>query len=91
MNDVERACRLREESDLLGEELRRGLGLGRRVRATGSPLERARVAVTRAIREVVRLIGEHDPALGAYLTRTIKTGTFCSYCPDPHEPVTWRL
>jgi len=91
LNDVERACRLREESDLLTEELRRGLGLGRRVRAAGSPLERARVAVTRAIREVVRVIGEHDPALGAYLTSTIKTGTFCSYCPDPHEPVTWRL
>ncbi len=46
--------------------------------------------MTQAIRGVVRVIGDHDPVLGAYLTKTIKTGTFCSYRADPHESMTWQ-
>jgi hypothetical protein len=52
--------------------------------------ERARVNVTRAIAAVLRRIAEHHPTLGAHLSATIRTGTFCSYRPDPRLPVRWR-
>jgi GNAT superfamily N-acetyltransferase len=91
MNDRERVSRIGEEMDFLTDELHRGLGLGRRARTAGSPIERARVSVTRAIRAALHAIADQAPALGAYLTKTIKTGTFCSYSPDRHDAVTWRL
>jgi len=36
-------------------------------------------------------IAEGDPALGAHLDATIRTGTFCSYVPDPRAPIRWEL
>ncbi len=88
-NDRERASRAQAEIDLLTDELRRGMGLGHRVRPAGSPAERARTSVTHAIRAALRAITEHDPALGQYLAATIKTGTFCSYGPDPRVAMVW--
>jgi tetratricopeptide (TPR) repeat protein len=87
-NDRERASRAQAEIDLLTEELRRGIGLGHRVRSAG-PAERARASVTHAIKATLRAITEHDPALGQYLAATIKTGTFCSYSPDPRVAMVW--
>ena len=26
-----------------------------------------------------------------YLEATVRTGTFCSYVPDPRAPVAWRV
>jgi hypothetical protein len=26
-----------------------------------------------------------------YLETTVRTGTLCSYTPDPRFPITWRL
>ncbi len=89
-NDRERAGRAQAEIDLLTDELRRGIGLGHRVRPAG-PAERARASVTHAIKAALRAITEHDPALGQYLAATIKTGTFCSYNPDPRVAVAWEL
>jgi tetratricopeptide (TPR) repeat protein len=88
-NDRERASRAQAEVDLLTDELRRGIGLGHRVRPAGSPAERARASVTHAIKAALRAITEHDPALGQYLAATIKTGTFCSYSPDPRVAMVW--
>ncbi len=88
-NDRERAGRAQAEIDLLTDELRRGMGLGRRVRPSGAPAERARASVTHAIKAALRAITEHDPALGQYLAATIKTGTFCSYRPDPRVAMVW--
>lgn len=34
-------------------------------------------------------IAEHSPELGRHLTTTVRTGTFCSYLPDPLSPVSW--
>jgi hypothetical protein len=31
-----------------------------------------------------------DPALGEHLSRTIHTGRYCSYTPDPRAPITWE-
>lgn len=72
-----------EERDFLLAELSRGLGLGGRDRTTGSTSERARLAVTKAIRSAMGTVTEHHRALGDHLDRTVRTGMFCSYSSDP--------
>jgi tetratricopeptide (TPR) repeat protein len=89
--DIERAARAEAERDFLVRELAGAIGLGGRDRRMGSPSERARVSVTRAIRSALARIHEHSPALGDHLERTIHTGTYCSYTPDPRAPIDWRI
>jgi hypothetical protein len=79
------------EERALVHELSAALGLGGRDRAAASASERARVSVTRAIRSALDRIGRQDPTLGDHFEATIRTGTFCSYVPDPRIPITWRL
>ena len=56
-----------------------------------SSSERARVSVTRAIRRSLDgAICEQSPSLGDHLEATIRTGTFCSYTPDPRAPIVWQ-
>jgi hypothetical protein len=88
--DEERAARAEEERDFLVAELAGAFGLGGRPRRAASPSERARVSVTRAIRTAMARIREHSNTLGEHLERTIRTGTFCSYNPDPHAPIDWQ-
>lgn len=90
-NDPERVARLQAEEEALTHELAAALGLGGRDRSAASASERARVSVTRAIRTALVRIAEHSPALGDHLDATIRTGTFCSYMPDPRAPITWHL
>ena len=52
-------------------------------------MERARVSVTRALTRALRAIAQNDPVLSNYLAATIKTGTFCSYSPDPRVALQW--
>lgn len=80
-NDVGRAERARVELDFLVAELSRALGLAGRDRMSGSPIERARLSVTKAIRRVVERIDKADPDLGAYLTQSVRTGRICVYTP----------
>ncbi|HXF72357.1 MAG TPA: hypothetical protein VNO79_07090 [Actinomycetota bacterium] len=47
--------------------------------------------VTRAVRSSLARIGEHSPSLGKHLRATVRTGTSCSYTPDPLAPVDRRL
>ena len=70
--------------------LSRAVGLGGRERRAGSHAERSRVNVTRAISLALAKIDESHPALGEHFARTIKTGTFCSYAPDPRAPIEWE-
>ncbi len=58
--------------------------------ATGDT-ELARVKTTRAIRTAMQRIGTHNAPLIEHLRATIKTGTFCSYAPDPRLPVQWEV
>jgi tetratricopeptide (TPR) repeat protein len=88
--DPERIAWAEVERDFLVRELAGAIGVGGRDRRTGSPPERARVSVTRAIRSALARIEEHSSALGDHLERTIRTGTFCSYTPDPRAPIDWR-
>ncbi|MDQ4090621.1 MAG: transcriptional regulator, partial [Actinomycetota bacterium] len=90
-NDPERAARAEAELEALKGELARAVGLGGRDRMAASSAERARLNVTRAIRSVVERIGAVHPKLGEHLRLTVRTGTFCSYQPDPAAPVVWDL
>ena len=89
IGDTERAAQADAERDFLVRELARAVGLGGRDRRAASASERARVAVTRAVRQAIARIGEHHPQLGEHLSRTIRTGTYCAYFPDPRAPAGW--
>ncbi|MDQ2942129.1 MAG: transcriptional regulator [Candidatus Dormibacteraeota bacterium] len=91
LGDTTRAVQAETERDLLVRELSRAVGLGGRDRRASSASERARVAVTRAIRQGIARIGEHHPQLGEHLDRAIRTGTYCAYLPDPRAPAGWRF
>lgn len=90
-NDPERGARARQEIEFLTDELAAAVGLGGQDRKAASSAERARLSVTRAIRSALARIAEHSPALGRHFDATIRTGTFCSYNPDPRVPISWEL
>ena len=89
-NDTERVAQARVELEALTSELAAAVGLGGRDRQSASATERARVSVTRAIRSAIDRLSAESPALGGHLEATIRTGTYCSYTPDPRAPITWR-
>ncbi len=91
MNDLGRLDLAERDRDYLLAELGSALGLGGRLRTTGSSAERARTSVTRSLRYALDRLTEHHPDLGAHLALAVRTGTFCSYRPDPVAPLTWDL
>lgn len=90
-NDIGRVEKLQDELEFVTQELTGAIGLRGRARKSASPQERARVNVTRAIRTAITRVTEAHPALGQYLTHTIKTGTFCVYLPDPRASLPWEF
>jgi hypothetical protein len=90
-HEARRAERARAEADMLTEQLAAAVGLGGRDRSTGSTAERARTTVTHRLRAVIRRIAQHHPGLGDHLTARVRTGTFCSYQPDPERPIVWAV
>jgi hypothetical protein len=90
-NDPERAARAQLELDALTRQLAAAVGLGGRDRPAASSAERARVSVRKAVASAIAHIGEHDTDLCLLLSTTVKTGTYCSYTPDPRLPVAWSL
>ncbi len=89
-HDTERTALAREEIDALATQLVEGTGLGGRSRPSGSPVERARVSVTKALRSAIGRIEDHLPELGRHLDAAVRTGVFCSYAPDPSSSITWE-
>jgi hypothetical protein len=79
--DGGRLAKLRREREALGEELRRAVGLGGRVRRDGSATERARVNVQRRMRDAIARIAECDEDLGRFFEHAVSTGTFCCFRP----------
>jgi hypothetical protein len=90
-NDLERAARVEDEIDALTDQLAGAVGLGGGDRRAASQSERARVAATRNLRAVIQRAAEVHPSLGRHLEVTIRTGTYCSYQPDPRIPVDWTV
>ena len=89
--NVDRAEQAEQEIEALTKELSRAVGLGGRNRRAASASERARQSVTKTIKAVLERIAQSDAALGDVLSRCIKTGTFCSYQPDPDFPIAWEF
>jgi tetratricopeptide (TPR) repeat protein len=88
-NDMARQAQAEFERDFLIDELARAVGLGGRDRRAGSASERARAAVTQALRKAIGHLRDACPPLGDHLDRTVRTGTFCAYLPDPRSASTW--
>ena len=88
-NDPVRGEAARLEMDALEAQLSAAFGLGGRPRPEGSAAERARQSVTKAIRDATRRIAEEDGALGDHLGRSVRTGVYCVYDPDPSSRFTW--
>jgi tetratricopeptide (TPR) repeat protein len=86
--DAVRAAQAEAERAFLIRELSRAVGLGGRDRRAASAPERARVSVTRALRQAITGVAEHHTALGEHLQRAIRTGTYCAYMPD-RTPADW--
>jgi tetratricopeptide (TPR) repeat protein len=89
--DSAAALQVEEEMDFIAAELGRAVGIGGRDRRAASAAERARLNVTKAIKSMIARIAEHNRVLGQHLAATVKTGTFCSYTPDPGARISWRV
>ncbi|MFI1285594.1 transcriptional regulator [Streptomyces sp. NPDC020858] len=89
--DLARREQTELERDFLISELARAVGLGGRDRHAGAASERARAAVTQAVRKAIGRLRDASPELGAHLDRTIRTGTYCAYVPDPRVPSLWSV
>src|SRR5712664_2072871 len=91
VGNIERAGSAEQEIDALTSELSRAVGLGGRNRRAASASERARQSIGKTIKSVLERIAQSDAALGDILSRCIKTGTVCSYQPDPDFPIAWEF
>src|ERR1700735_684596 len=89
--NVERAEQAALEIDAVMRELSRAVGLGGRNRKAASASERARQSIGKTIKAVLDRIAQSDVTLGDILSRCIKTGTYCSYQPDPAFPIAWEF
>lgn len=88
--DIGRQQRAQEEKEFLVAELASAVGLGGRDRRLASAAERARQSVTRAVKHAIERIAQVEPAAGAHLRSTVRTGIYSSYMPDPRVPITWE-
>lgn len=80
MSDAGRLDKLTREKVALEAEVKRALGLGGKARAAaGSVSERARVNVQRRLKDAIARIAEHDPAIGRFFEKSVRTGTFCRF------------
>lgn len=80
-NDLGRAARLRTERDWLLADLAAATGLGGRVRDFANDEERARISIGKAIRRALDCVAAAEPAIGAELRATVRTGRRCCYRP----------
>jgi len=90
-HDHARAEAARGEIEALAEHVASAVGLGGRDRVQGRNSERARAAVTKALRAAIGRIGRADAELGDLLTRSVKTGAFCSYEPIGALALAWDV
>jgi hypothetical protein len=88
-NDLSGTDKARAEIEFIEAEVVAAVGLGGRDRKSSSHAERARLAVTKAIKTAISRIREVDSELGTHLSLSIQTGYFCTYAPA--HPITWRL
>jgi pimeloyl-ACP methyl ester carboxylesterase len=88
-NDSGRASAAREEIEAVTQQLASAVGLGGRDRPTGVAGERARLTVTKRIKDALDRIRRAHPPLGEHLAASVCTGLVCSY--EPPSPVRWAF
>ena len=91
LHDTRREEQAEAEREFLVRELARAVGLSGRNRRAGAASERARAAVTGAIRHAIARVREHHPELGEHLDRTVRTGAHCAYAPDAGTLARWDV
>jgi DNA-binding SARP family transcriptional activator/tetratricopeptide (TPR) repeat protein len=79
--DQARVERLEQELDALTTEVQRHTGLNGRPRHFGSPAERARTAVRKAITRAIDAVDAAEPEAADALRSTVTTGYRCAYSP----------
>ena len=85
--DQHRLATVRAEHDWLAAELSASTGIAGRARRFADNDERARIAVSKAIRRALTRIEEADPAIGQHLRIHVHTGARCSYqISSPRKP-----
>jgi hypothetical protein len=89
--DLARAERLRGELEFVRDEIGRSVGLGGQDRLANAATERARQAVTKAIRYALRKIAAQDPPFAKDLDLVIRTGTYCAYVRLSGDTTSWVL
>lgn len=89
--DSARAEYARCDREFLLAELSGAIGLGGRLRGSGGSAERARTSVTRSLRYALNRLAKQHPPLGEHLNRAVRTGSHCSYRPDPVAPICWTV
>ena len=87
--EADRSVRLAAERDRLIAELSAAVGLGGRARPTGSSAERARTTVTTRVKDALRRLDAAHTEAARHLRRSLRTGAFCRYDPDP--VATWEV
>lgn len=90
-NDPERAARAQQEIDALVDQLAAGVGLGGRDRKAASQAERARVNITKSVKDALKRIDQSHGPLSQHLRASLRTGTYCTYTPDPRLHIEWRI
>jgi pimeloyl-ACP methyl ester carboxylesterase len=87
--DGEASAAASEERDALITQLTAAYGLAGRPRRSPDPVERARKAVRRRLRDAMGRITRAHPRLGQHLAASIHTGVYCSY--QPERDIVWSV
>lgn len=90
-NDPARSASARAELERLTTEISAAVGLGGRDRKASSTTERARLTVTKRIKDAIVRIRAVHPALARHLSTSIRTGHLCSYRPETGDPGPWTV
>jgi hypothetical protein len=81
-NDTAHLERLTKEKQMLVDELKSKTGFAGRPRRFATGSERARKAVSSAIKNAMRNIKKYHPELAEHLMKHVELGLFCSYEGD---------
>jgi len=87
--EADHSVSLVAERGRLIAELSAAVGLGGRARPTGSSAERSRTTVTTRVKDALRRLDAAHPEAARHLRRSLRTGAFCRYDPDP--VATWEV
>ena len=90
-HDIGRINDLKEEQAQILNYLNSSLGLYGKSRKAVRDHDRARISIQKAISKSLQNLSKMNLSLEIYLRNRINTGTFCSYNPDPDNPISFKV